>query len=208
MVLALLVGAAVGSSRELAFLYAGTILQLLGVFLVAYGLSEVRRSFGRRSFLAEVRAWCMAWAGVFRNPKNQVASAVGIAVGLSGVSATGSAGSVAVATLEGRVGGIGEVTGPTAGGNARVRRSAFWTARQVDGRVCVREADPSGGGSTSGGALRGLRSRGTSFGDDRRSVAAFRNALFQCPKCRRRLDPPRLVGSPTASASRPWRFTS
>ena len=45
----------------------------------------------------------MAWAGVFRNPKNQVASAVGIAVGLSGVSATGSAGSVAVATLEGRV---------------------------------------------------------------------------------------------------------
>jgi hypothetical protein len=48
---------------------AGMVLQLLGVSMVAAGLSKVRREFGRPSLLDRVGTWCKGFAPLFRWPR-------------------------------------------------------------------------------------------------------------------------------------------
>lgn len=50
-------------------LYAGTMLEMFGLATVAFGLSEVRRSFGRPSLSQKFLAWLRQVAGAFRPPK-------------------------------------------------------------------------------------------------------------------------------------------
>lgn len=50
-------------------LYAGTMLEIFGLATVAFGLSEVRRSFGRPSLAQKFLAWLRQIAGAFRPPR-------------------------------------------------------------------------------------------------------------------------------------------
>jgi hypothetical protein len=65
--------------------YAGTVLQAFGLAMVAIGLSEVRRSFGKPSLLQRVLVWFGKIWAVFRPPKpiilEATAGAIGIATG-------------------------------------------------------------------------------------------------------------------------------
>jgi hypothetical protein len=63
-------------------LYAGTMLEMFGLATVAFGLSEVRRSFGRPSLWQKFLAWLRQIAGAFRPPKpiTLQANAGGVAI--------------------------------------------------------------------------------------------------------------------------------
>jgi hypothetical protein len=50
-------------------LYAGATLEMFGLGTVAFGLSEVRRSFGRPSLREKCLAWLSQVASAFRPPK-------------------------------------------------------------------------------------------------------------------------------------------
>jgi hypothetical protein len=52
-----------------AILYAGTILELLGLVLVAIGLSDLRRLFGRPSATTLVIGWFGQFVAAFRPPR-------------------------------------------------------------------------------------------------------------------------------------------
>ncbi len=49
--------------------YAGTMLQLLGLLAVAYGLHQMRRRFGRPTLVAIIRDWVARLARAFRRPE-------------------------------------------------------------------------------------------------------------------------------------------
>ena len=64
--------------------YAGTVLQLLGVCVVAIGLSEMRRLFGKPTLVARVLGWLRQLRSVFIRPQPialqaSVASAAAVA---------------------------------------------------------------------------------------------------------------------------------
>ena len=50
LLLALAVGRSLGTSKVNQIFYAGTALQILGILLVAWGVREVRKDFGRLQY--------------------------------------------------------------------------------------------------------------------------------------------------------------
>jgi hypothetical protein len=68
-VAATVVGFAVSCDLSHQILYAGTILEILGLALVAVGLEKLRRSFGKPSPFKMLRAWLEQMARAFRPPQ-------------------------------------------------------------------------------------------------------------------------------------------
>jgi hypothetical protein len=59
------------------------MLQVFGFFLVAWGIRQLRQSFGRPSLIKIVAQWLQLLLSAFRRPKAQTISLSGIAAGIS-----------------------------------------------------------------------------------------------------------------------------
>jgi hypothetical protein len=64
-----------GSDLPSRILYAGTVLDFFGLVLVAQGLSETRKQFGKPSVFGRLRRWFEAFASTFRRQEHQRAVA-------------------------------------------------------------------------------------------------------------------------------------
>lgn len=80
--IAVFLGLALAQDLATAVLYTGALLEMFGLATVAFGLSEVRRSFGRPSIRQKLLAWFRQVASAFRPPKpiTAQAGAVGMAM--------------------------------------------------------------------------------------------------------------------------------
>jgi len=63
------VGRLVSPDLSAAVRYAGTVLQVLGLATVAFGLSKIRRLFGRPSLPLKIWGWFRQLASAFETPK-------------------------------------------------------------------------------------------------------------------------------------------
>jgi hypothetical protein len=78
-----LVGWLLGSDLKTAVRYGGTVLQICGLLLVAYGLDRTRATFGRPTLTSRVRGW-MARVLTSGRPKNVVLNSGSGEIKLSG----------------------------------------------------------------------------------------------------------------------------
>lgn len=85
---ALALGWCLAPTSQATIRYAGMILQLLGLATVAFGLSQMRRLFGRPSLAARLADWFARLASVFRRPRSVNAH---LHAGVGGITMGGKA---------------------------------------------------------------------------------------------------------------------
>ena len=92
-----------GGRDEAAVRYAGTLLQLAGLFTVAWGLRDMRRLFNRPSIWRAVLTWFKTLATAFMSPRHVVVQASEILSASSALTAKVTVGPRPDASVEERV---------------------------------------------------------------------------------------------------------